>query len=50
LNYIESTINAFKHRIISTDSSDPEVQEIEDIINEATALDSVLNERRKIRL
>lgn len=50
LNYIESTINAFKHRIISTDSSDPEVEEIENIINEATALDNVLNERRKVRL
>lgn len=50
LDYIESTIGGFKHRIISTDSSDPESDEIESVINEATALDNVLSERSKNRM
>lgn len=50
LDYIESTIGGFKHRIISTDSSDPESDEIEDVINEAAALDNVLSERSKNRM
>jgi hypothetical protein len=49
LDYIESTIIGFKHRILSTDTSDPEADEIEDVINEASALDNVLNERAKNR-
>ncbi len=47
LDYIESTIGGFKHRIVSSDSLDPESEEIEDVINEATALDNVLNERSR---
>ena len=50
LDYIESTIGGFKHRIISADSMDPASEEIEDVINEATALDNVLNERSKNRM
>lgn len=50
LDYIESTIGGFKHRIISADRLDPASEEIEDVINEATALDNVLNERSKNRL
>lgn len=50
LDYIESTICGFKHRILSEDSEDPEVEEIENVINEAAALDSVLNERSKNRM
>lgn len=50
LDYIESTISAFKHQIISNDSDDPEVEEIEHVINEAMALDHVLNSRRKNRI
>ena len=50
LDYIESTIGGFKHRIMSTDSSDPEAEEIEDVINEAAALENVLGERSKERL
>lgn len=51
LEYIESAINTFKHRIISQDESDPEVAEIETVLNEASALDSALgsNERSRIR-
>ena len=50
LDYIESTIGSFKHRIISADSMDPASEEIEDVINEATALDNVLNERTRNRM
>ena len=50
LDYIESTISGFKHRILSPDTSDPAAEEIEDVINEATALDTVLNERKRMRL
>lgn len=50
LDYIESTIGGFKHRILSPESMDPAAEEIEDVINEATALDNVLNERSKNRM
>ncbi len=50
LDYIESTIGGFKHRILSPDTIDPASQEIEDVINEAAALDTVLNERSKNRM
>jgi hypothetical protein len=50
LDYIESTISGFKHRILSPDNVDPASEEIEDVINEATALDTVLNERKRTRL
>ena len=50
LDYIESTISGFKHRILSPDTMDPAAEEIEDVINEAMALDTVLNERKRMRL
>lgn len=50
LDYIESTIGGFKHRIMSTDTNDPESAEIEEVINEATALDNVLSERSRNRM
>jgi hypothetical protein len=50
LDYIESTIGGFKHQIMSSDSEDPATDDIENVINEATALDNVLNERSKNRL
>lgn len=50
LDYIESTIGGFKHRIMSSESADPDSAEIEQVINEATALDNVLNERSRDRL
>lgn len=49
LDQIESTIAGFKHRILSSDLSDPETEEIENAVNEATALDNALNEHRKYR-
>lgn len=50
LDYIESTIRSFKNRITSPESMDPASEEIEDAINEAAALDSVLSERSKNRM
>ena len=49
LDQIESTISGFKHRILSSDLSDPETEEIENVINEASALDSALNEHTRLR-
>jgi hypothetical protein len=49
LDQIESSIVGFKHRILSSDTSDPETEEIENAINEATALDNALNEHRRFR-
>jgi citrate synthase len=50
LDQIESTIVGFKHRILSSELSDPETEEIENVINEASALDSALNEHVKSRM
>lgn len=49
LDQIESTIVGFKHRILSSDVSDPESDEIENAINEAVALDNALNEHNRLR-
>jgi len=49
LDQIESTIVSFKHRILSSELSDPETEEIENVINEATALDNALNEHSRLR-
>jgi hypothetical protein len=49
LEQIESTIVGFKHRILSSELSDPETEEIETVINEATALDNALNEHSRTR-
>lgn len=49
LDQIESTIVGFKHRILSSELSDPETEEIENVINEASALDSALNEHNRNR-
>jgi len=50
LDQIESTIGAFKHRIMASDMSDSMSEKIEDIINEAAALDTVLTERSRNKL
>ncbi len=49
LDQIESNIVAFKHRILSKEMSDPVTEEIENAINEASALDNALNEQRRFR-
>lgn len=47
LDYIESMLNMFKHQIISSIESEDMVEKLETAVNEATALDSVLQERRR---
>lgn len=47
LEYIESMINMFKHQIISSIESEEMVEKLETAVNEATALDNVLQERRR---
>jgi len=49
LEQIESTIASFKHRLLSSDFSDHESEEIENVINEATALDNALYEHSRQR-
>ena len=49
LEQIESTIASFKHRILSSELSDPESEEIENAINEASALDNALYEHARDR-
>lgn len=52
LDYMESTVNMFKHQILSSIESEEMIEKLETAVNEATALDNVLEERRrnKIRL
>lgn len=47
LEYMESTVNMFKHQILSSVESEEMVEKLETAVNEASALDSVLEERRK---
>ncbi len=49
LDQMESTIGSFKHQIVSTDSEDPVSERIQDVINEAEALDNVLTQRSRSR-
>lgn len=50
LDFMESAIGMFKHYIISDESSDEMSGEIENTINEATALVNVLGSKRKGRM
>ncbi len=47
LDYIESMLGMFKHQIVSSIESEEMVEKLETAVNEATALDSVLQERRR---
>jgi len=47
LEYIESMLSMFKHQIVSSIESEEMVEKLETAVNEATALDSVLQERRR---
>jgi len=47
LDYIESMLSMFKHQIISSIESEEMVEKLETAVNEATALDNVLQERRR---
>lgn len=51
LDYIESAILMFKHQIVSNTDSDPVIEDIDNVVNEAIALDNVLSHRNeKLRL
>jgi hypothetical protein len=50
LDQMESTIGSFKHQIVSADSDDPVSERIQDVINEAKALDNVLTRRNREKL
>ena len=50
LDYMESTVNMFKHQIISNIESEEMLEKLETAVNEAAALDSVLEDRRKNRM
>lgn len=50
LDYIESMISAFKHQIISSIETEEMVEKLETAVNEAVALDNVLQERRRNRI
>lgn len=51
MDYIESAILMFKHQIVSNTNSDPIIDDIDNVVNEAIALDNVLSQRNeKLRL
>lgn len=50
LDYMESTVNMFRHQIMSSIETEEMVEKLETAVNEATALDSVLEERRRNRI
>lgn len=50
LDYMQSTVNMFKHQIISCIESEEMLEQLDTAVNEASALDSVLDERKKNRM
>lgn len=50
LDYMESTVNMFKHQIMSSIENEEMLEQLETAVNEAEALDAVLDDRRKSRL
>ncbi len=50
LDYMETTVNLFKHQILSSIESEDMLEKLETAVNEAVALDNVLEERRKNRI
>jgi anion-transporting ArsA/GET3 family ATPase len=49
LDYMESAVNMFKHHILSNIESEELLDKLETTVNEAYAMDSVLQERRKTK-
>ncbi len=47
LDYMESTVNMFKHQALSSVESEEMLEKLETAVNEAEALDNVLEDRRK---
>ena len=50
LEYMESAINMFKTQVISSIESEEMLEKLETAVNEATALDSVIEDRRRNRM
>lgn len=50
LDYMESTVNMFKHQILSSVENEDMLEQLETAVNEAEALDTVLEDRRKNKL
>jgi hypothetical protein len=47
LDYMESTVNMFKHQVMSSVESEDMLEKLETAVNEAEALDNVLEDRRR---
>lgn len=50
LDYMESTVNMFKHQIMSSIESEEMLEQLETAVNEAEALDAALEDRRRNKL
>jgi hypothetical protein len=50
LDYMESTVNMFKQQIISSIESEEMLETLQTAVNEAEALDNVLQERRRTKI
>ncbi|RCX16075.1 hypothetical protein DFR58_11257 [Anaerobacterium chartisolvens] len=50
LDYMESTVNMFKHQAISSIESEEMVEKLQTAVDEAKALDNVLEERRRNKI
>ncbi|NLK87520.1 MAG: hypothetical protein GX279_08525 [Clostridiaceae bacterium] len=50
LDYMESTVNMFKHQIMSSIENEDMLEQLETAVNEAEALDAVLEDRRRNKL
>jgi hypothetical protein len=50
LDYMESTVNMFKHQILSSVETEDMLEKLETAVNEATALDNVLEDRRRNKI
>ena len=50
LDYMEGTVGMFKHQVLSSVETEDMLEKLEEAVNEASALDNVLEDRRKNRL
>lgn len=50
LDYMSSTVNMFKHQIMSSIETEDMLEQLQSAVNEAEALDAVLDDRRKNRI
>ncbi len=50
LDYMESTVNMFKHQVMSSVENEEMLEQLETAVNEAEALDAALEDRRRNKL